>query len=67
MSPYSNNNASVPPNFPRNHLDNGITPEPDDIISNSPEPAYLDPYYLDSYSHDFFTHRIVRGEENAPD
>ena len=60
MSPYSNN-ASVPPDFLRNHLDNGITPEHDDPISTSPEPdfpesdmtepAYLDPHYLEPYPH----------------
>ena len=51
MSPYSNN-ASVPPKSPRNHLDNGVTPE-HDVIANSPKPAYLDPYYLEPYSHGF--------------
>lgn len=62
MSPYSNN-ASIPPDFLRNHLDNGITPEHDNPISTSPEPdspesdttepAYLDPHYLEPCSHNF--------------
>lgn len=62
MSPYSNN-ASVPPEFLRNHLENGITPEHDDPMSNSPEPdspesdttepGDLIPYYLEPYSYDF--------------
>lgn len=61
MSLYSNK-VSIPLSFLRNHLDNGITPEHDDHVSNSPEPdspesdttepAYLDPYYLEPYSYD---------------
>lgn len=64
MSPYSNS-ASVPSDFLRNHLDNGITPDHDDPISNSlepgspesdtTEPTYFDPYYLEPYSHNFLS------------
>lgn len=47
-------NASLPPNFLRNHFDNGITPEHDDLISDSSEPDSLesdmaDPAYFDNY------------------
>ena len=52
---------SIPPSFLRNHFDNGITPEHDDPISNSPEPdssesdttepACLNPHCLEPHSH----------------
>ena len=53
----------VPPQFLRNYLDNGITPEHDDPISNSPEPdspgsettepTYFDLHYLAPYTYNF--------------
>ena len=53
----------VPPQFLRNHLDNGITPEHDDPIPNSPEldlsesettePTYLDLHYLKPQTYNF--------------
>ena len=53
----------VPPQFLRNHLDNGITPEHDDPISNSPEldlsksettePTYLDLHYFKPHTYTF--------------
>ena len=53
----------VPPQFLRNHLDNGITPEHDYPISRSPEPdspesettepTCLDLHYLEPYTYNF--------------
>ena len=53
----------MPPQSLRNHLDNGITPEHDDPISNSPElglpesettePTYLDLHYLKPQTYNF--------------
>ena len=67
MSP-SSSNASVPPEFLRNSLENGVTPDFDDPMSNSPEPSSpesettesetteswpLTPDYLEPYLYDF--------------
>ena len=50
----------VPPQFLRNHLDNGITPEHNDPISRSPEPdspesetTEHDLHYLEPYTYSF--------------
>ena len=53
----------VPPQFLRNNLDNGITPEHDDPFSGSPEPdspepdttesTHLDLHYLEPYTYNF--------------